>query len=241
MRTSRLFVEQDLPLGSDVTLHARAAHYLSQVLRLRSGDAVVLFNGDGNDVAAELLVCSKRECIARLGRVIRSESPPLLRIHLAIGISRGERMDYAIQKSVELGVSSITPLITERSVVQLKGERKDQRLSHWRAVVIGACEQCGRAAPPEVSPPVAITGWLPSSGGGILLYHRSGTRLPSLAPPGAEIRLLVGPEGGLSDGERVLAEDSGFVAVRMGPRVLRTETAPIAALAAIQALWGDFR
>ncbi|MCB1801603.1 MAG: 16S rRNA (uracil(1498)-N(3))-methyltransferase [Gammaproteobacteria bacterium] len=241
MRASRIHTVQPLATGVEVALDARAARYIGQVLRLRPGDHLTLFNGDGDDFDAELLVCSKRECRALLHDIIGSEPPTKLQIHLALGISRGERMDFAIQKSVELGVHSITPLSTERSVVQLRGDRLEQRAEHWRGVVVSACEQSGRNRLPTLSMPRTLADWLPDAGPGVMLYHEAGPSLAGLGAPQSSLTLLIGPEGGLSAAERALAEQSGFISVRMGPRVMRTETAPIAAIAAIQALWGDFR
>ena len=169
------------------------------------------------------------------------EAPGALQIHLGIGISRGERMDVAIQKSVELGVTAITPLMAERSVVQLRADRTKQRLAHWRGVMISACEQSGRSILPILHPPCTPAAWIDDNHPGLLLYHRATQTLATLPPPAGTLNLLIGPEGGLSESERLLAESNEFVAVRMGPRVMRTETAPIAALAAAQALWGDFR
>lgn len=241
MRISRVYVDHALPSGSEVSLDSRASRYLTQVLRLRAGDRLILFNGDGNDIEAELLSCDKRGCSAHLLRITSSESPPSLAIHLAIGISRGERMDYALQKSVELGVQSITPLITERTVVQLKGDRITQRTAHWQGIVASACEQSGRSILPDLSMPTELTTWLARSQGGFMLHHAAENGFAAFPAPTTQTTLLIGPEGGLTEHERALATASGFEAVRMGPRVMRTETAPVAAIAAIQTLWGDFR
>lgn len=241
MRVSRIHVDQPLSAGAEVVLNNRAARYISQVLRLRIGDRLTLFNGDGNDFDAELLLCDKRQCRARVNDIVATEAPTTLQIGLALGISRGERMDFAIQKSVELGVQSIIPLITERSMVQLRGERLVQRVEHWRGIVISACEQSGRNRLPAVSSPQPLADWLLHAEPGLMLYHAASHSLATLVAPRRSINLLIGPEGGLSAQERALAEQAGFQSVRMGPRVMRTETAPIAAIAAMQALWGDFR
>jgi 16S rRNA (uracil1498-N3)-methyltransferase len=164
-----------------------------------------------------------------------------LQLHLAIGISRGERMDYAIQKSVELGVSQISPLFSSRSMVRLKPDRRNKRVAHWQGVIRSACEQSGRSRLPILNPPTELSDWLSSHPGGLMLYHQATDTLATRPAPGSELNLLIGPEGGLSDAERAKAVEHGYKAVRLGPRVLRTETAPIAALAAIQVLWGDFR
>ena len=241
MRTTRLYVDQPLTSGAELELGERAARYVSQVLRLRSGQTLTLFNGDGRDFHARLDQCGRRNCRAHVDEVLSTEPPASLQIHLGIGISRGERMDLAVQKSVELGVTAITPLMTERSVVQLRATRVEQRLAHWRGIMINACEQSGRSLLPELHAPCAPADWIEGNRPGLLLYHRAEQTLATLPPPTGTLNLLTGPEGGLSESERLLAEHSGFVAVRMGPRVMRTETAPIAALAAVQTLWGDFR
>ncbi|MCB1772119.1 MAG: 16S rRNA (uracil(1498)-N(3))-methyltransferase [Gammaproteobacteria bacterium] len=241
MRVSRLFVESALDTGQTVELDRRAAHYVFQVLRLRSGDSLTLFNGDGRDLAATLVQCDRRGCTARIEALLATAPEDVLQVALGIGISRGERMDFAIQKAVELGVSDITALATQRSVVQLDGDRLRKRLEHWRGIVISACEQSGRARIPAVDFAADLHGWLEEHRDGILLHHQAGDTLPTLQPPGGGISLLIGPEGGLDETERQAAIACGYRAVRMGPRVMRTETAPLAALAAMQALWGDFR
>ncbi|HPE81138.1 MAG: 16S rRNA (uracil(1498)-N(3))-methyltransferase [Sedimenticolaceae bacterium] len=241
MRLSRIHTTQALEPGGEVVLDERACRYLTQVLRLRTGQSIVLFNGDGRDCAAELTRCDRRGCSARIGEVLSTEPETALPIHLGIGISRGERMDFAIQKSVELGVQALTPLLTARSVVQLTSERRDKRMEHWRGVIVSACEQSGRSRVPMLHPPQALDEWLTAQRTGLMLYHKATNTLATAAPPDGALNLLIGPEGGLSEGERGRAIRSGFTDVRLGPRVLRTETAPLAALAAIQVLWGDFR
>jgi len=241
MRISRVFTEQPLRTGTTITLDERAARYLSQVLRLRTGDDILLFDDSGRDFAGELVRCDRKGCSVHVGEVAVTEPTSALHLHLGIGISRGERMDFAIQKSVELGVTAVTPLISERSVVELRGERLARRMAHWRGVIISACEQSGRSRLPVLHPSTALGDWLNSHRRGLMLYHKAAQTLPGLSHPGDSLNLLIGPEGGLSDSERQAAEASGFQGVRLGPRVLRTETAPLAALAAIQALWGDFR
>lgn len=241
MRLSRIFSTQSLRSGAVIELDERAARYIGQVLRLRAGDSITLFDGSGSDFAAQLTRCDRRGCSARLGDARPAEQPARLQIHLGIGISRGERMDLAIQKSVELGVNAISPLLTERCVVQLRSERLVKRLAHWQGVVISACEQCGRSRLPALHPPGTLAAWLSQQPGGLMLHHEAAQTLATLAAPRDDLSLLIGPEGGLTQAEREIAGAANFCAVRLGPRVLRTETAPLAALAAIQALWGDFR
>ena len=242
MRTHRVYSTHPLHPGARVLLDDNAVRHLVQALRLKSGDPVVLFDGSGCDYAAELVDVSKRSASAKVGDAILDEPPLALQLHLAIGISRGERMDFSIQKAVELGVSQITPLFTERTQVQLKGERLSSRVDHWQGVIRHACEQSGRSRLPELNAPLALPAWLQQfSGSGVMLDHRATQALTELPAPDGALSLLVGPEGGLSAAERELAARQGLQGVRMGPRVLRTETAPLAALAIMQALWGDFR
>ena len=241
MRVSRLHIDQELSTGTEITLDEPVCRYVSQVLRMRAGQKITLFDGSGSDFEAELTSCNRRSCSVRVIRETSRERPPALRLHLGIGISRGERMDFAIQKSVELGVATITPLFTSRSMVQLKADRRDKRLAHWQGVVRSACEQSGRSLVPLLHSPTGLSAWLDAHPDGLMLYHRAKDSLATRPPLGAELNLLIGPEGGLNDAERAQAAAAGFTGVRLGPRVLRTETAPIAALAAIQVLWGDFR
>jgi len=229
-----------LSLGAEIELPERVARHCA-VLRLRRGDAVVLFNGEGGEFSAELTRVSRADARARVisGQTPELESP--LAIALAQCVSSGDRMDTTLQKSTELGVSRIVPIASERSVVRLSSDRADRRVAHWRNVVIAACEQCGRNHVPEVTAITDLAAFLSradSDGLRLLLAPDSGRGLKQLEPP-SRVTLLVGPEGGLAPEERQRAEKSGFVPIRFGPRILRTETAPLAAIAAMQALWGD--
>lgn len=223
-----------------MTLDERAARHAARVLRLRAGDVVTLFNGDGSDYRARLTLAAKDAVTAVVEdrEPARRESP--LRLTLAQGIARGQRMDYTLQKAVELGVTGIAPVFCGRTEVRLAGERLDRRIAHWRGVIIAACEQSGRAVLPELEPPADLSKWLK--------HPRTGTRLvlrpEAESGPGAlfrseEVTLLIGPEGGLSEEEIGAATRAGFTPLRLGPRVLRTETAGPAAIAVLQALWGD--
>jgi 16S rRNA (uracil1498-N3)-methyltransferase len=243
MRIPRIYTEQPLAPGQDLSLEERPARHLVQVLRLKRGADLILFNGDGREYPAHLTAATRQEVHAEVLSASGLESEIPLAIHLAIGISKGERMDYTLQKAVELGVTEITPLCTQRSVVHLKGERLEKRMLHWRNVVISACEQSGRCRLPQLHTACTLEEWLPGCTAEcrILLDHRASQTLPELAPPQTEVQLLIGPEGGLSEEERSLATAAGFRGVRLGPRILRTETAPLAAIAVLQALWGDFR
>jgi 16S rRNA (uracil1498-N3)-methyltransferase len=223
-----------------VELPERAARHAA-ALRLRKGDAVVLFNGDGHESAATLTGLGKRgaACLVRNRAAVDRESP--LEVHLAQGVCAGDRMDLVLQKATELGVASIQPVVTARSIVRLSSERQGRRGTHWQNIVIAACEQCGRNRVPEVAPSVAFGAFLARparDGTRVLLLPEGETTIRALGPR-APVTVLIGPEGGLAPEERTLALAAGFRAVRFGPRILRTETAPLAALAALQALYGD--
>jgi len=242
MRLPRVYVDAHLAPGETLTLPDGPGRHLTQVLRLGPGAPLQVFNGDGRDYGARLASLARQQVTLAVDSPGTAEPLPPLEIQLAIGVSKGERMDYTIQKSVELGVSRISPLFTGRSVVQLRGERLERRMEHWQGVVIGACEQSGRRRLPQLDGATAFSDWIATAPAETLLLDAEAERaLTALPPPEDRVTLLVGPEGGLSPGERRHAQGRGFRPVRLGPRVLRTETAPLAAIAAIQALWGDFR
>ena len=242
MQIPRIFVDRPLVVGDSLTLPDGPARHLLQVLRLVEGAPFVLFNGDGRDYPARLSDRSRAGAVAAIEGAGEPEPESRLAIHLALGISKGERMDYALQKAVELGVERLTPLFTERSQVRLDGPRLERRLEHWRGILIGACEQSGRRRLPVLDPAVNLSQWLATgSRGGLLLDPLAPLTLTALPAPETGVTLLIGPEGGLSPRERDEAARQGFQGVRLGPRILRTETAPLAAIAVIQALWGDFR
>lgn len=242
-RAPRLHCETALTPGATVELPERAARHVA-ALRLQAGDAVTLFNGDGHESAAVLTRISKRGVVAavRERRAVDRESP--LAVRLAQGVCAGDRMDLVLQKGTELGVASIQPVVTARSVVRLSSERRGRRETHWQNVVIAACEQCGRNVIPHVAPSVGfgefIAGLrvLPEAGTRLLLAPDGEATVRSVAPQ-APVTVLIGPEGGLAPEEREIAVATGFTPLRFGPRILRTETAPLAALAALQAIYGD--
>jgi 16S rRNA (uracil1498-N3)-methyltransferase len=241
MRIPRIHLPLALRTGAIVALGEGAANHVLRVLRLRPGAAVVVFNGEGGEFEGVLVHADRRrvEVELRTRRERGVESP--LAITLAQGISRGERMDYTIQKAVELGVHRIVPLVTERSMVSLAGERRDKRLRHWQSVAASACEQCGRNLVPEVAEVCGLDEWLNDGGEELrlVLHHRAAGGLARFAAPQGAVTLLIGPEGGLSPAEIERAQHAGYAPVRLGPRVLRTETAAVVALAAMQSLWGD--
>lgn len=240
MRLHRTYTPLPLEVGNEVDLDSRAAHRLGRVLRVRPGDRVVMFNGDGRDYTATVRSGTKSRVTVRIETSERIGNESSLRICLAQGIARGERMDYALQKAVELGVAAIQPLFCQRTEVKLSGTRLDKRLDHWRGVVTSACEQSGRAVLPVLEAPSKLDDWLsrPPAGLRLVLRPEGETGLSGLTGD-QRACLLIGPEGGLAPREIEAARSAGFTPVRLGPRVLRTETAGPAALAVLQALWGD--
>ncbi len=244
MRIPRVFTAALDPDGREpVMLDERASRHLRTVLRLRPGARIRLFDGRGWDLEAELVHAPRRGPLTArpLRRVaVHNESP--LPVTLCQGISRGERMDYTLQKSVELGVARILPVWTERSACRLSGERLRRRLAHWRGVILSACEQCGRARIPTLDPPVEVAALHPPKDPGtipLMLDPEAGDGLNTLEQVTPAVWILAGPEGGLSPPERRALRAAGFRGVRLGPRILRTETAAVAALAAVQMRWGD--
>lgn len=239
MRLSRFFIDAPLSLGRHELPEAQA-HYIGRVLRLAAGDAVQLFDGSGREFVGELVEVGKKSVQVELREQFAGLAESPLRIHLGQGLSRGERMDWAIQKATELGVAHITPIVSERCEVRLKDERADKRLTHWQQIAISACEQCGRSVLPSIHPPMLLGDWLARTEAELkLVLHPFAKPLTSHARP-VSLAFLIGPEGGLSEAEVAEAQRAGYQAARLGPRVLRTETAPVAALSVAQQLWGDF-
>lgn len=243
MRIPRFYLPLSLTIGATVPLDDNAFNHAVRVLRLKPGAALILFNGAGGAFAATLADIGKRAATARVTEALPGDVESPLRMVLAQGISRGEKMDYTLQKAVELGVAIIQPLFTARSGVDLSGERLARKVQHWGGIVIGACEQCGRNRLPELREPLALAEWLRQPAEPnlrLLLDPQAETGLRELEPPTGTVTLLIGSEGGLSSAEIAQARKAGFTGVRLGPRILRTETAGVAALAAVQALWGDW-
>lgn len=239
MRLSRFYINQPLQAGT-LELPEASAHYISRVLRMKTGDKVQFFDGSGQEYPAMLTEVGKKAVTAELAAAIAGQPEPVLHTHLGQVLSRGERMDWVIQKATELGVSEITPLFSERCEVRLNAERLQKRLEHWQQVAISACEQCGRSKVPLIHPPMPVERWQEQVKADLkLVLHPEATALASHQPP-ARLALLIGPEGGLSDNEVSAAQTAGFQAACFGPRVLRTETAPVVALSLAQYLWGDF-
>ena len=246
MRQIRIHIDGPLQVGTEIALPPQAAAHAARVLRLRSGDFLTLFNGDGQDYPAELVEVDARAVRARVlaAQPPANESP--LRIVLAQALARGEKMDWIVQKATELGAAAIVPLLTERSEVKLDDARGAKRVAHWRAVAISACEQSGRATIPSIDAPRPLETWLASRPADsdamrLVLHPGSGGVRPremKLTAP-CEVSLAVGPEGGFGERDLAALRDAGFRALSLGPRILRTETAGLAAIAALQALYGD--
>lgn len=241
MRDIRVFVEMPLVAGAEFAAPATLAHYARNVLRLQTGDALQLFDGSGREFAASVAAAGKRELRILVGEELEALPESPLAVHLGLGLSRGERMDWALQKATELGVASVTPLVLSRCNARLSEERSESRMRHWRQVLVSACEQCGRSRLPVLHDPSGLDAWLDAHAGmpGLVLHTRDAVRLETTAVPPREICVLTGPEGGLDDAEFAAARAAGFQAWSLGPRVLRAETAPAAALAILQHLWGD--
>ena len=243
MRIPRIYTNANLTPGTDIQLDEGAARHLTSALRMTAGQQIILFNGQGGEYSAELVQAKKGKASAMVTGFTQIDRESPLQIHLAIGISRGERMDWIVQKATELGVTEITPLFSERTEVKLNGERLEKKLRHWQQVSISACEQCQRNRIPTINNALTLDQWLnqPNQEAQqlkLVLHHRSDKTLAQHQSP-KNVCLLVGPEGGLSDNEISRAMDKGFAALTLGPRVLRTETAPLAAISIMQSVWGD--
>lgn len=241
MRVPRIYTRSPLSEGGTTELDENAAQHVGRVLRMQPGQDLLLFNGDGNDYPATITSASKKQVEVQVGAPAANATESSLDIVLGQTLSKGDRMDYAVQKAVEMGVSRIVPLTTERCDVKLKGDREEKRLRHWQSVAISAAEQCGRARVPEILPVMTLAEWFEHTADcdlRLVLHHRTEQSLDTMNKP-ARAALMIGPEGGLSPEEITAAENSGFLPVALGPRVLRTETAPIAAMALCQWLWGD--
>ena len=241
MSPPRIHCNLRLGPGAQFALAPEAAQHVGKALRLKAGDAIAVFDGRGGEYDATIQRIEKDRVEVKVGAWRDVDVESRVRVGLAHGLPEADKMDWVIQKAVELGVAWIQPLVCDRSVVRLSGERAARREAHWRRVAVSACEQSGRNRVPEVRPTLGFQSWIatPSSLARWMLAPGA-EPIARHAPPAAPFELLVGPEGGLSERERDLALSRGCEPVSLGPRVLRTETAPLAALAAIHALWGDF-
>ena len=238
---SRFFYPLPLPASGETQLPEALAHHAARVLRLRDGDPVILFDGTGGEMPAVLRLRGK-QCFAELQarRKVERESP--LRLVLVQALASGDKMDWIVQKAVELGVAAVVPVQAERSVLRLAGERAAKRVEHWQQVAVSACEQSGRNRVPLVAPISGLRDYLalPFQGRRLVLDPAATQRLLDVGRPEGEVHLLIGPEGGWSDDELAACRSAGCAGMGLGPRVLRTETAGLAAVAALQTVWGDF-
>ena len=242
MRNPRIHTEQALSAGEELMLTGNAAHHAGRVLRMESGQWLTLFNGDGLDYQAQILEAGRKSLRVRVTEASDPATESFLSITLGQVMSRGDRMDYAIQKATELGVTHIQPLTSERCEVKLSGDRERKRIANWQQVAISAAEQCGRARIPEVAAPLKLGDWLNRCDQDLrLVLHDQGSLLDDDGTSPGSITLLIGPEGGLEGQEIDAAHNAGFQPLALGPRVMRTETAPVVALSLCQWLWGDFQ
>lgn len=242
MRLSRVFVDAPLEAEGRCVLPVDTSRYVARVLRLRPGAPLVVFNGTGGEYAATVDTVTRDGVALRIGAFAATDRESPRSIHLGLAVARGERMDFAVQKCVELGVAAIVPLVTEHCVVRLDGARARRRVEHWRGVAASACEQSGRTRLPAIEEPVALVDWLvrkPLGGVGLVLHPGADCPLSEASVRAGAINALVGPEGGFSEAELAAAVRAGYRPVRLGPRVLRAETAAAATVSAIQLLWGD--
>ena len=238
---SRFFFPHPWPEAATASLPEALAHHAARVLRLRDGDPVILFDGRGGERGAILRIRG-RDVSVDLGEWLDIERESPLRVVLVQALASGDKMDWIVQKAVELGVEAVVPLQAERSVLRLSGERGDRRVEHWRQIAVSACEQSGRNRVPAVGALRALREYLAEAtqAARLMLDPQCGERLSELPRPAGALHILIGPEGGWSDAELALCRAAGCRGVGLGPRVLRTETAGLATLAAMQALWGDF-
>lgn len=236
MRLSRLFIDSPLAVGQEIVLAKDSAHYLLNVLRQRVGTQVTLFNGEGGEYVADLIAAAKKNAHLQVTEYKDIERESALQLTLVQAISRPEHMDYTIQKAVELGVQRIVPVITERSVTRIREQR-------WRKIIISACEQCGRNRLPQLDDVVMLNAWLSERRRSLcmVLSPTGKNSLYEQSPLRGDLTILIGAEGGLSEAEIELAMQAGYLDIRLGPRILRTETAAVTVLAACQALWGDLK
>lgn len=241
MRIPRIYTEQPLAPNSEFELEPAPAHHVAKVLRMQAGRELILFNGQGGEYRAVIKEAGKRSVSVAVQEFSEPQTESALVTELLISISRGERMDWVIQKATELGVTRIQPVFTERTEVKLAGDRLQKRMQHWQQIIVSACEQCQRNILPVLSEPESLPKAVSVSTASAkyVLHHRTDRQLKAVPKP-SSVCLLVGPEGGLSDDEIDLAQQHGFSGLSLGPRVMRTETAPIAALAILQFHWGDF-
>ncbi len=243
MALARLFVSDNLSTGQQLRLGSEQARYIGRALRLRTGDSISVFNGNDGEFSASVVTIGKDTVVVQVDSAVVTAAESNLKLHLVQGISRGERMDFVVQKATELGVKRISPVLTEYGVVKLNATRAAKRRDHWQGVAESACEQSGRSRPPLIDAPMDLNAWFGArtkeADTDLILQPAATQTLASIKTPKTKLCLLIGPEGGFSARECDDAGVAGFTAVSLGPRILRTETAALAALAVAQSLWGD--
>ncbi len=245
MSTFRLFSPVQLRANATLSLGSEQARYVGRVLRLRPGDPLTVFDGSGGEYSATIGKVTRDELNLVVGEHFARNTESPLRIRLVQGISRGERMDMVVQKATELGVHRISPVLTDFSVVKLPPDRAAKRHTHWQKIAQSACEQCRRNVVPAIDAPRSLDDWFAHDAGAgepqLILQAEAPDAMSAIEPPGRDLTILIGPEGGFSKSEYERAALAGMHAVSLGPRVLRTETAALAALSIAQAAWGDYR
>lgn len=245
MPRPRLFIHGNLTSDSELPMGAEQTHYLGRVLRLRTGDRLTVFNGEGGEFDATITSIARNSSVLLINKKIDTTTESPLKVHLVQAVSRGERMDFVVQKATELGVKRISPVLTEHGVVKLDVRRAIRRRDHWQKIAESACEQSGRTRPPLVDTPMSLKTWFGSktrdSDIDLILRPAARTSLVSIPAPATKVCLLIGPEGGFSGSEHEDADVAGCTPVTLGPRTLRTETAAVAAITIVQSMWGDMR
>ncbi len=241
MSVTRAYTDTQLTSSNSCVLNSSASHHLLRVLRMKVGDCVQLFNGDGFEYSAEIISTVSNQVEVTINTITKPNRESNLNIHLAQGLSRGQKMDYVIQKSVECGVATITPILSERCGVRINASRMQNKINHWQLVAISACEQSGRCVVPKINPPLQFSDYL-STVSGVTLIAQPGTGA-DLSSMGniTSVNLLIGPEGGFSETEFVQAKRHRCNSLYLGPRVLRTETAPVVAITLLQQQFGDLK
>lgn len=243
MKVTRIYQAVNLEIGNKLSLDEKNSHHLARVLRANVGDELTVFNGQGGEYFATIHAINKKSVEVTIKSFSPREAKSPINIHIAQGIARGEKMDFIVQKATELGVHEITPIITERCNVRLSGEREEKRWQHWQLVAISTCEQSGRNDIPHINPPIDYYGWLKNVQfdlGYVLSPHVQQKTISNELPDQATIALIIGPEGGLSDKEVEAAQQANFQSLCLGSRILRTETAALAAISVLQSRFGDF-
>ncbi len=244
MRLNRIFCDGPLASGAEIDLPSAGAYHVARVLRMREGAPLSVFDGGGHEFRAEIIHVDGDKVTLRLGDQTPGTTESPLKITLVQGVSRSERMDWTLQKATELGVAAVAPVLTARSVVRLDEKQAVKKQAHWRGIIVGACEQSGRARIPAVATPVTLREYFATvrkDGLRLVLSPSAPGSLAGLSSMPSKVELLIGPEGGLEDDELHAAQKAGFMPVRLGPRVLRTETAAVVALSVLQGLWGDLQ